>query len=344
MREQGQRRNHLHDGNPDEARDERPGENAGEPGHDGEFDGTTRLFIRTHPADDGSQPLPAGLQFWTSPDIAIVKPGGAVGGEAVPLQLNHVRVTVTNGGGIPAVDAYVDAFVADPSTVITPATASFIGAGTVTVQGYMQEIIELPWTPQAGDTGHRCIIARVSLVFPLDTYADPTVFDVVGDRHVAQRNIQVLEVAAGKAMTFRFRLGEVAGKRRASLVRVVERTREMDTHTLAQAGGCNGGLPAVMPLSHMGVRALTARESLGRPTLTGDLPTLLGVTRRPDDLGQETEVRVDPRRTKQPPVMALTVAVSPDDEPGRLHAVDVEHVDPETGGVLGGLSFIVRVC
>lgn len=326
------------DRNPDDQHDDKP-----EEPHDGEFDGTTRLFIRTHPADDGSEPLAPGLAFWTSPDVVIVKPGGAVGGEAVPLQVNQVRVTVNNGGGIPAVDAYVDAFVADPSTLITPATATFIGGGLVTVQAYLQATIDLPWTPQAGDTGHRCVIARVSLVFPPDTYTDPTVFDVVGDRHVAQRNIQVLEVAAGQAMTFRFRLGAAADGRRGALVRAFERTRETDARELAQAGGCVGGLPAVMPLAGLGVRTLTAREALGRPSLAGDVVPALGISRRPEEVPDQTEVRASAGRAKQPRIGAVTFRVSSDDEPGRLHAVDVVQLDEETGEPVGGLTFVVRV-
>lgn len=210
---------------PDDHNNPKPGQ----PGHDGRdddtpFDAVTRLYIRTHPADDGTEPLPAALPFWVSPDIWIVKPGGAVGGEAVPLQQNHVKVTVTNGGGIPAVDAYVEAFVADPSTVISPATAFLVGGGFLTVNGYSTADILLPWTPQASDSGHRCIVARVALTIPLDTYLNPAIFDVVGDRHVAQRNIQVLEVAKGQKMTFRFLIGSPGEGRAAATVRTVETT------------------------------------------------------------------------------------------------------------------------
>lgn len=335
---------HDHDdARPPEDRKPEDGRNEG-PGtpDDGEFDATTRLYVRTHPADDGSEPLAPGLAFWTSPDIMIVKPGGAVGGEAVPLAVNQVRVTVNNGGGIPAVDAYVDAFVADPSTLIAPATATFIGAGLVTVQAYMQETIDLPWTPTAADAGHRCVIARVSLVFPPDTYTDPTVFDVIGDRHVAQRNIQVLEIAAGKAMTFRFRVGAGEGRREAR-IHAFERTREMSTRQLAEAGGCVGGLAAVLPLDGLGVRVLSAREALGRPSLAGPLGPTLGIARRPEVVPEEAEVRADLVRAKQPRVAAVTFRVSPDDEPGRLHAVDVVELDEETKEPVGGLTFIIRV-
>ncbi len=42
--------------------------------HKGEFDGKTFLYIRTNPADDGTEPLPSGLPCWISPDITIIQP------------------------------------------------------------------------------------------------------------------------------------------------------------------------------------------------------------------------------------------------------------------------------
>src|SRR6185295_14815785 len=102
-------------------------------GKEGRFDGRTHLFIRTHPADPGVEPLPAGLDFWVSPDIVVVPPGGSPGDEAVAGVVNEVRVTVRNRGGLEAIDAYVDAYVNDPSTVMTPTTSIQVGSGFLTV-------------------------------------------------------------------------------------------------------------------------------------------------------------------------------------------------------------------
>ncbi|TDN87740.1 hypothetical protein [Microbacterium sp. BK668] len=323
---------------PDDPKPGQPG-HGGEPGDDGPFDAVTRLYIRTNAADNGTEPLPAILTFWTSPDIQIVKPGGGVGGEAVPLQLNHIKVTVTNGGGIPAIDAYVDAWVADPSTGISPATAFLVGGDYVTVQAYSTANVLLPWTPQATDAGHRCVVARVSLIAPFDSYVDGTVFDVVGDRHVAQRNIQVLEVAPGERMSFRFLVNAGDGGR--ALVRARETTFEMDARALAKLGGCEGGLPATIPLADLGVRMLTSRETLARPSLATDVRVPLGVARAVDraSLAAEVGARLDPEKARY---ASVTFAVSPDDEVGRLHAFDVVQLD-EQGTALGGLSFVVRV-
>ncbi|WP_456845377.1 hypothetical protein [Cellulomonas sp. P5_C6] len=306
--------------------------------NDKPFDAITRLYIRTNPADDGTEPLPAALPFWVSPDIWIVKPGGAVGGEAVPLQQNQVKVTVTNGGGIPAVDAYVEAFVADPSTVITPATAFLIGGAFVTVNGYSTTDVLLPWTPQATDSGHRCIVARVALTLPLDTYVNPSIFDVVGDRHVAQRNIQVLEVAQGKSMTFRFLVGAPSEGQAAATVRALETTFDMDARALTKMGGCAGGLPATQPLAELGVRVLSTRET--RP-LVDDIRRPLGIAVKPEAVPELREVGTRFEGTKSRHA-AVTFAVAADEEVGRLHAFDVVQLD-DAGVVVGGLSFVVRV-
>lgn len=182
-----------------------------------QFEGRTFLYIRTNPADDGTEPLAPGLPFWVSPDIVIVKPDGTRGGEAAAGDTNQVEVTVTNDGGIQATDAWVDAFVANPATAITPANATAIGSGLLTIPGYSRAAIQFPWAPTATDAGHRCLIARVSLIVPPDSYRDPTIFDVLGDRHVAQRNINVLAGTgsaskAAKAFSFRFEV-VAAGKR-----------------------------------------------------------------------------------------------------------------------------------
>jgi len=306
------------------------------------FDAVTRLYIRTHPADDGSEPFTASPNFWESPDVLIVQPGGAVGGVAVPLELNHVRVVVTNGGGIPAVDAYVDAFVANPSTGFTPVTAEAIPGDWVTVQAYSTAVVDLPWTPRATDSGHRCIIARVSLVVPFDSYTDPTVFDVVGDRHVAQRNISVLEVPAGKSMSFRFELASWSEDHARANVRAFERTREVELGALVKAAGCVGGLPATEPLAGLAVRTLSAREVQGRPSLSAPTRIALGIAERPErSLGApELAARLD--KEGAPRVGVVTFAVADGEEPGRLHVVDVVETDAASDRVVGGLTFIIR--
>ena len=323
----------------------------GEPPKDGEFEGRTYLYIRTNPADTGAEPLAAGLDFWLSPDIWIVKPNGAVGGQAVPNQVNQVQVTVTNAGGIPAIDALVDAFVADPSTAITPATAALVGSGYLDIPAYSTATISFPWTPNPGDTGHRCIVARVSLVAPLDTYLNASVFDVVGDRHVAQRNIQVLEVAQGQSITFPFHFGAKAS---IESIRVTERTRKLRLDDVVALGGHIAGIPAKRPLAKLDIRpadqrelrelrdapALVGRDLHARPASRGT-GRGLGNARRDADV-TEAVVRDRPEHEGRKNFAAVTFQAPREDEAGHLHVIDVREVD-ERGTVVGGLTFVVRV-
>ena len=190
-----------------------------------DFDGRTYLLIRYATGDGGTRPIPNNVPFWQSPDVVIVKPDNTTGGEAVADALNHIEVLVTNLGGIIAVNAYVDAFLCDPTTGFTPATAFPIGGGFLTVPGYGNVTISLPWTPTSFDAGHRCVMARVSLVIPPDTYQDGTIFDVINDRHIAQRNIHVVTLGGQKKVMFPFVVPN-AGKNKQDFLVVARELRE----------------------------------------------------------------------------------------------------------------------
>lgn len=256
------------------------------------FEGRTYLLIRTHPQDNGTEPLAAGLPFWTSPDITIVKPDGTRGGEAVAGATNQVEVAVTNKGGIPAVDAYVDAFVADPSTSFTPATAAPIGGTFVTVQGYSVASVSFPWVPGAAAAGHRCLLARVSLVVPPDTYLNGAVFDVVGDRHVAQRNIHVVSLAgAQKSLSFAFALVNPLGKEAEFTLQAREVKLARGADVVRKALGCALVPAAAAPLDAVRLVIEDRKPEEEGDTLR-DRPGAFGVLRRPKDVGRSQRGRV----------------------------------------------------
>ncbi|MGO0658892.1 hypothetical protein [Bacillus mycoides] len=171
-----------------------------------QFDGRTYLYIRTHPEDNGYEPLPDGLPFWVSPDISIITPNGARGTEAIAGQVNYIEVIVTNNGGIIATDAFVEVFYGGPATGFVSTTAQKIGSQFVTVQGYSTSTVRIPWVPLPSQEGHLCLTARVSLLMPPDTFRDANTFDVRGDRHVAQRNIHIIKIKSSTDFSFDFNL------------------------------------------------------------------------------------------------------------------------------------------
>lgn len=301
------------------------------------FEGRTFLLIRTHPLDDGSEPLASGLPFWTSPDITIVKPDGTRGGEAVAGSTNQVEVAVTNKGGIPAVDAYVDAFVADPSTSFTPATATPIGGAFVTVQGYSVTSVSFPWIPGASAAGHRCLLARVSLVVPPDTYLNGAVFDVVGDRHVAQRNIHVVSLAgAQKSLSFSFAMVNPLGQDAEFAIRAREVKLGRGADVVRAALGCAFTPAAAAPLEAVQLVIEDARRVEAEAEVR-DRAGALGVLRRPQKVGRSHRGRVplaaDETRT------AVVTLTRGDRADAGVNLVEVRQTTAD-GVVVGGLWLV----
>ncbi len=214
-----------------------PNEHAGEPG-EGSFPGQTYLFIRTNPGDDGNEPLLQRFKHWKSPDIAVVQPNGKRGAEAVAGQNNQLEVTVHNAGGLDATDAWVDAFVTDPSTGISPATASLVGAGNLSVPTAASRAIAFPWQPSTADAGHRCLIARVALYFPFDAYVGGSKFEVRKDRHVAQRNISVIQMGGQTNVTFAFAMVNPRNRATTMYIRPRELRKTRELNRIRACLGC----------------------------------------------------------------------------------------------------------
>ncbi|MDX6698623.1 MAG: hypothetical protein QOE65_2020 [Solirubrobacteraceae bacterium] len=323
---------------------------------DEHFSGITYLFVRTHPQDDGTEPLAAGLPWWVSPDIVVVRPDGSRGGVGLEGEPNRIEVLVTNRGGIVATDAYVDVFVANPSLGINPSQAHLVGGGYVTVQGYGTAALSVPWTPTAADSaqgGHRCLVARVSLIVPSDTYRDPNAFDARGDRHVAQRNIHVAAPAtrgARKRRAFGFHVSNPKKSRARYQVRARElKPTARNARAVRGALGGEFGELAAEPLRDVRV----ALEAQRAEDVADDVR---GTDRHVADPGADRarlgELSEAPEVSRG---AAATAAIGPDEllvgtvaytvegaGPG-LHVIEVTQVDARTRRVAGGLWVVVPV-
>lgn len=251
------------------------------PEREGEFDGRTFVLIRDTGSDDGSAPLPPGVPFWISPDIVVTPPGGSPGGPAQAGAVNDLRVSVTNRGGITAYNAQLEVFLADPSTAFTPATADLLASTYVTLPGYNVTDVSLPWSPTASQAGHRCLLARVSSVLTGDAVANPAVFDVPGDRHVAQRNIAVVAMAEAQKTGFHFLVTNPLGDRAAFFLRAGAPRLSRRLEALARGSLC--GL-AQFGRARVGVK-LTANAQAPAEDLRFDLP--LGTSPLDRRLGQD---------------------------------------------------------
>ena len=324
------------------------------------FVGRTYLYIRDYPGDTGNEPLPAGTPGWMSPDVLVEKPDGTLGCEAVADQQNWVHLTVNNGGGIDARDAYVEVFIADPATTFTPAMATPVGAQFLTIPGYSRAKAVISWVTDASQSGHRCLAARASLIHPPDTYDDGLVFDVGGDRHVAQRNIHVVASPGPAAeLTFPFRVGNPGGTPLATRVLAREVRAPEQTAALRETLGSPFVQFAERPL---GALAVTTVEATTRPmqlrqaampaeegggSIAAAVRALVALVLRLVGLHLREKAPASPIALSlvlepgeaRPAV--LRIAGVPAARPGEVHAVEVVQLD-ERERVIGGLTVVVR--
>jgi hypothetical protein len=155
------------------------------------------LLCRTFAGDAGLRPLP-NMVFWESPDIVIEGPSGDPD-VATPGVVNKVKVHVWNLGLADCWASHVDLYWCNPSVGINPAVANPIGSKVVPLAAGQHSVVSFDWTPILVNAGHECLVAQV-----YDPVSDPVVapFNPVQDRHVGQRNISVVQVAANQVVNF----------------------------------------------------------------------------------------------------------------------------------------------
>jgi hypothetical protein len=315
------------------------------PEDDGDFSGRTYLVIRYGAGDSGARPLPSGEVPWASPDITIVKPDGTQGAEAVVGLVNTVAVTVWNRGGVDAIGVYVDAFISAPTTGFTPATALPVGGNFLDVPGYSNATIPLPWTPDPTVMGHCCVVARANLTIPPDTYLDGSIFDVWGDRHVAQHNIFVVDLAGQSSVTFPFLIPNLTLKEGEFVIAARELREKDEIAAVARALGTRflqvgeTALPTVQ---------LAPIQPLDRGKQEDGVVIASGATDRiwfdPKKLEPTTRPAPSLKLTMKPNDVVPAVAIiqrNPKTRAGDVHAVAIQHVDAKDR-LIGGLTIIVR--
>ena len=172
--------------------------------------------LRFHGRETAPFPLYLNPNIWT-----------VVGADptTAPLSAPHINSTtwiwcsVANTGSQPVAAVTVRFYVRNPSAVLTPGSGPPLGTSTVALlAGETKEVLCVtPWIPAWVNNGHECVVCELSAsadpgVFPPDNPWD------LNDRHVAQRNFQL--VAAGSASRFSFSSIVVLGLANASVARV----------------------------------------------------------------------------------------------------------------------------
>jgi hypothetical protein len=156
--------------------------------------------IRDAAGDAGGRPLPGGAVFWESPDVWVVSSLGV--NQPVVGQPNQVYARITNLGRQYATGVTVKFWWANPALAITEATANLIGVGSANVPSGWSVAVACPspWVPIEENGGHECLIAEAFIpVFdPLTAPMDP-----VDDRHVGQKNEQLVVLKKGQHFSVR---------------------------------------------------------------------------------------------------------------------------------------------
>lgn len=132
--------------------------------------------------------------WYLSPDIWVLgDPGDTTESMPVAGIPCYLKARVRNNGSSPANNATVNFYWGNPAVGVSRATATFIGQSFVSLAaGASDDVLCLvPWIPQFLNEGHECILAEA--FHPDDPLATGTDFHVPTDRHVAQRNLSVIQ-------------------------------------------------------------------------------------------------------------------------------------------------------
>jgi hypothetical protein len=117
---------------------------------------------------------------------------------------------VTNLGLQDATGVFVNFYWADPSMAITEAAANLIGVGSTDVDAGSSVVVTCPnpWVPVVENNGHECLLAEAYLPAsdPLTSPLDP-----VDDRHVGQKNEQLVYAQKGQRVVVNLHAVNISG-------------------------------------------------------------------------------------------------------------------------------------
>jgi hypothetical protein len=148
--------------------------------------------------DDGTP------HWYLSPDIWVVPSDDPNDPPGMPFAnvSAYVWARVHNRGSTAVSNATVRYYWANPSTAITPTTATLIGTSSASLAaGETKDVLCVtPWVPQWVNDGHECLLAQAfAPADPLPPLGPMDPFNVPGDRHTAQKNLTVGGMAGGMA-------------------------------------------------------------------------------------------------------------------------------------------------
>ncbi|HLI85153.1 MAG TPA: hypothetical protein VKV17_14625 [Bryobacteraceae bacterium] len=163
---------------------------------------TPWLVIRYAAGDTGARPVPPGAAWWESPDVWTQQVNGGAINQPVAGQPSIVFTNISNLGREDANNVTLQYFWANPSIAINAGTANLIATQTVSIPANNVGQFQSPvnWVPVDVNNGHECLIVQANLPV-LDPITDP--FQPANDRHVGQKNEQLVLLQQGEMFHFR---------------------------------------------------------------------------------------------------------------------------------------------
>jgi hypothetical protein len=143
--------------------------------------------------------------WWLSPDVWTVPGDDPEGSPGLPIvgEPCYVWARVHNIGTDAVTNASVRFYWANPAVGFDRNSANLVGNANVSLNaGESKEVLCLvPWQPVWVNNGHECVLAE-AFHTSLDPLPPSPIFNVPTDRHVAQRNITILQIAPKKIKSF----------------------------------------------------------------------------------------------------------------------------------------------
>jgi hypothetical protein len=254
------------------------------------------LVIRSNPGDRGRRPQ-TGVA-WLSPDIFVTPDLHAddarplptrLGGLAVAGRPNTLWAHVWNLGRAPVANARVEFYWCDPSLGISRDSANLVGVAHVDADsrdtGRCHVIVKCPttWYPTMAVGSHQCLVVRY--FEPLSDPIQPPGWNPYTSRHVAQRNITVVDAASPARLILPLRLGCSAPPGRATVavsrvalrdvpwLSVLEGRTEhhlREARPVSELIGLTAATPVTEPLRNIGGVTVDELRRLIRPQLEVD--------------------------------------------------------------------------
>lgn len=154
------------------------------------------LYIRSHAGDLGIRPFNE-INFWNSPDLSLTATTGGNSSQTNSLIAGgtyNINCQLHNRGDISVPFPKVEFFLSDPTLGFNAQFATYLGVCQ------MEDILLANGNGMANfsyqvpkeESGHKCLIARTFSFSPLDKSDDLNLLDPTTDRHIGQKNLNIV--------------------------------------------------------------------------------------------------------------------------------------------------------